>query len=759
MSETYLIGIAKQLLALGYQLTPNKGKQCLVKHWNKPSFLADGPKGTFAERWPARFGGYPTIGVRVDRGLTMIDLDVDDPIVEALLEEIMTIAPDVHARAPTRYGGGTHKMALIARTDAKSDEVKKPIRSHRWRRPEDGPEQHHIVEIFLSAADEDICRRQFGAYGAHTPGKIDYLWSEDIPALHLVTPAGLPLLTPKAAYAICDAFDRLAAAAGWVQLSTDKTSGNAAFLFTINEDTRFEVHNGGDEVTYAELCDMYVPDMDLRCSSSFHGDPGHNRTKCRVGAVKAMNGTIGVWDEEERVWYLPAPLSTDTVGQAIATWSAEHDTGESFFNATITAADFYAYMPEHKYIFAPLGTLWPAASVNTRLSRIGKLKPSTWLDINRHVEQMTWAPGEPVDIEGKLFADGGWIKRPGVCGFNLYKPPIVRRVAGDVALWRQHLERIYPDEVGHIEQWCAHRVQRPAEKVNHALVLGGNQGIGKDTLLAPLKHAVGPWNFNEVGPQQLLERFNGFLKAVVLRVSEARDLGEFNRYAFYNHTKSITAAPPDALRIDEKNRQEYYIPNVCGVVITLNERDSLYLPPDDRRHFVAWANASKEDADLNTEYWDRIWYWYAGDGLDVVATHLAELDLSGFNAKKPPPLTDGFHSIVNLSRAPEDADMSDVLEHMRWPDAVTVEDIKQRAWELQRHEFHQFLFDRRNARKFGFRFAACGYSPVRNLDAKDGLWVMAGKRQVIYAKDAELVGNRIRAAQNRAAAAPRGKMV
>ena len=96
--------------------------------------------------------------------------------------------------------------------------------------------------------------------------------------------------------------------------------------------------------------------------------------------------------------------------------------------------------------------------------------------------------------------------------------------------------------------------------------------------------------------------------------------------------------------------------------------------------------------------------------------------------------------------------MSDVLEHMRWPDVVTLEDVYKRAVDLQRRDFYTFLGDRHNARKFGFRFAACGYSPVRNLDAKDGLWRIDGKRQVIYARDAGLSGNKIQAAQKRAAA-------
>ena len=188
-------------------------------------------------------------------------------------------------------------------------------------------------------------------------------------------------------------------------------------------------------------------------------------------------------------------------------------------------------------------------------------------------------------------------------------------------------------------KWCAHRVQRPHEKINHALVLGGKQGIGKDTLLEPVKYAVGPWNFNEVSPQQVLGRFNGFLKSVILRVSEARDLGEFDRFAFYDHMKSITAAPPDVLRIDEKNRQEYAIPNVCGVIITTNHKsDGIYLPADDRRHFVAWSDLDKSAFDA--AYWTELWQWYERGGFDVVAHYLQNLDLTGFNPKAPPPQTE-----------------------------------------------------------------------------------------------------------------------
>lgn len=103
--------------------------------------------------------------------------------------------------------------------------------------------------------------------------------------------------------------------------------------------------------------------------------------------------------------------------------------------------------------------------------------------------------------------------------FNLYRPPDIRPGDAERAgSWLDHVHRIYPDDAEHIIDWQAHRVQHPNEKINHALLLGGKQEIGKDTLLEPVKEAVGPWNFHEVSPKQIMGRFNGFFKSVILRI-------------------------------------------------------------------------------------------------------------------------------------------------------------------------------------------------------------------------------------------------
>ena len=157
---------------------------------------------------------------------------------------------------------------------------------------------------------------------------------------------------------------------------------------------------------------------------------------------------------------------------------------------------------------------------------------------------MTWAPGLPMVIENKLVSNGGWIDRDGCACFNLYRPP--NPIEGDATKagrWLEHVEQVFPDSASHIVRWMAHRVQRPGEKINHALVFGGGQGIGKDTLIEPVKYAVGVWNFTEVSPAHLQGRFNSFVKSVILRVSEARDLGDVDRFSFYDHIKIYTAAP------------------------------------------------------------------------------------------------------------------------------------------------------------------------------------------------------------------------
>mgnify|MGYP000881538557 CR=1 FL=1 len=395
----------------------------------------------------------------------------------------------------------------------------------------------------------------------------------------------------------------------------------------------------------------------------------------------------------------------------------------------VTYADFLAHLPSGQFIFTPTREFWPAGSVNAVLPRVDGKKAHEWLSGNRPVHQVAWIPGAGEIIHDRLTDNGGWTPHPGARCYNLYQPPI--DLGGDATKagpWLDLVARVYPKEAGHLYDWFAHRVQQPGNKCNHAVLLGGDQGIGKDTMLEPIKDAIGPWNFQDIGPGAAMGRFNGFLKSVILRISEARDLGDHDRFAFYDKSKTWIAAPPDVHRIDEKNRQEYAAFNVCGVVITTNRLDAVHLEPDDRRHFVAWSDLTKED--FKADYWAEFWGWLDAGGRGHVQAFLRARDLSRFNPKAPPPKTEAFRAILTAARPPEAGEAADALELLGWPDAVTIAGLNSAASV----EFSCWLNDRRNRRTIPHRLADVGYVQRANPATTDGRWKIAGTNTTIYVK-------------------------
>jgi hypothetical protein len=93
--------------------------------------------------------------------------------------------------------------------------------------------------------------------------------------------------------------------------------------------------------------------------------------------------------------------------------------------------------------------------------------------------------------------------------------------------------------------------------------------------------------------------------------------------------------------MDECNLREYSILNCLAVISTTNHNaDGVYLPADDRRHWVAWSERTKEDfADGN---WTKFWAWLNSGGDAHIAAYVRQVDLSMFDPKTPPPKTAAF---------------------------------------------------------------------------------------------------------------------
>ena len=267
----------------------------------------------------------------------------------------------------------------------------------------------------------------------------------------------------------------------------------------------------------------------------------------------------------------------------------------------------------------PTRKLWGAATINSILGD----QASIIIDLSKPTHEATWCPGLPAVVKNKLVIESAWVEKEGANTFNLYIPP--KPIIGDkdkAGPWREHGEKLWGDDLPHIEKWLAYRVQHPNIKINHGLVTGSpTQGVGKDSFLHPVARAVGSSNFKDISARRAFNDAadkNSFLQAVILRINEVHDLVE-KRFAFYDVTKDWMAAPPPTIQVSDKWLVQHPIFNMVGVILTSNHKtDGLYLDSEDRRHYVAWSNVTPADFGGSeaerAAYWNELWNWYGEPG-------------------------------------------------------------------------------------------------------------------------------------------------
>ena len=188
------------------------------------------------------------------------------------------------------------------------------------------------------------------------------------------------------------------------------------------------------------------------------------------------------------------------------------------------------------------------------------------------------------------------------------------------------------------------------------------------------------------------------------------------------------------LRVDEKNLREYSVLNVCGVVITTNHKtDGIYLPADDRRHYVAWSRLTKDDFDA--EYWNEALALVRPAAAIGMSRPISPRSISPDSIpRRRRRKTHAFWDIVDASRAPEDAELADVLDKLRQPGRRVTLAAAHNAADDGEGELRRLAQDRKNRRADPAPLGAVRLRPgPQRRRPKDGLWKIKGKRQAIYA--------------------------
>jgi len=219
--------------------------------------------------------------------------------------------------------------------------------------------------------------------------------------------------------------------------------------------------------------------------------------------------------------------------------------------------------------------------------------------------------------------------------------------AGDVSMWLEHCAALIPVEAEreHIFDVMACKYQRPNIKINHAVLHGGDEGCGKDTLWAPLLWAVcGPSLRNRgiLDNDTLGSQWGYQLEAEIIILNELKEPDARERRALANKLKPIIAAPPEMIPINRKGLHPYQMVNRCFVLAFSNDPVPISLASQDRRWFCVWSSAPR----MTPAAAERIWQWYKAGGFAAVAGWLARRDVSRFNPSAAPAMTEFKQNLI-----------------------------------------------------------------------------------------------------------------
>ena len=265
-----------------------------------------------------------------------------------------------------------------------------------------------------------------------------------------------------------------------------------------------------------------------------------------------------------------------------------------------------------------------------------KVEASVCYDENRQ------ANGAPA-LVGITYAAGETVlcHRDGDVYGNRWRDARQPAGAGDVQPWLDHCAALVPiaSEREHIFDVMACKYQHPEAKINHAVLHGGDEGCGKDTMWAPLLWAVcGPSLRNRgiLDNDTLGSQWGYQLEAEVIILNELKEPDARERRALANKLKPIIAAPPEMIPINRKGLHPYQMVNRCFVLAFSNDPVPISLATQDRRWFCVWSAAPR----MQPAAAARIWAWYRAGGFAAVTGWLARRDVSRFNPAAAPAMTE-----------------------------------------------------------------------------------------------------------------------
>ena len=225
--------------------------------------------------------------------------------------------------------------------------------------------------------------------------------------------------------------------------------------------------------------------------------------------------------------------------------------------------------------------------------------------------------------------------------------------------------------------WFAHMIQKPEEKPRTALVMIGEQGNGKGTLMRSLFTILGKHlSMQTSDMDDICGHFNDEMAGKILTVVD--DAGHDKNYKENEQMKGLITEP--TTRLNQKYKAKTSIQSYHRVVICSNKMNIVPIEATCRRYVVMKISDNKRD----TEYWRVMNKMVAldDDYMTWVAKWLSERDISKWTPENYPKtelraemqinkLHNFIHAVnawfqENSGKKPFKITASDLMQEIQW---------------------------------------------------------------------------------------------
>ena len=232
---------------------------------------------------------------------------------------------------------------------------------------------------------------------------------------------------------------------------------------------------------------------------------------------------------------------------------------------------------------------------------------------------------------GIVFVPGG----EGVISrcLNIWQGWGVMPKAGDWGLIRAHIEEVIAagnaEYADYVMRWIAWSIQNPAAPAEVALVLIGEKGVGKGTLVRLLERIFGAHAFQVTSREEVIGKFNGHLENCVLFVADEAYWGGDKRCV--GRLQGLITEP--RLPIERKGFDLIWVPNYLHVVMLAEPGWVIPAGRYERRYAALWVSDLRRE---DREYFRALHRQIKEGGAEAMMWDLARMGLGGWHPREIP---------------------------------------------------------------------------------------------------------------------------